>query len=128
MIPNRISSFAGGGLRRSQDLEDEQPMGNISLPSLRFALLFHSYQDTAVVIPQSVKAPRSSLPTRSLEEETGNGDLDAVANVTKQTAGGSVCAKSGEDKHAEVSGEENVEAIKPVEASSLDVLAARWFQ
>jgi hypothetical protein len=39
---------------------------------------------------QSVKAPRSSLPTRSLEEEVGNGDLDAVA-------GGIVCAKSGEE-------------------------------
>jgi hypothetical protein len=37
-------SFAGGGLRRSQDLGDEQHWGNISLPSLPFTLSFHSYQ------------------------------------------------------------------------------------
>lgn len=42
-------SFVGGGLRRSQDLGDEQPRGNISSPSFPSSLLFHSYQFVAIV-------------------------------------------------------------------------------
>jgi hypothetical protein len=47
-------------------------------------------------------------PNGSLEEEVEKSDPEAVANVTKQTTSGSMCAKSGEDK----------------QASSLDALAA----
>ncbi|KAL5647990.1 hypothetical protein ACJX0J_042345, partial [Zea mays] len=55
-----------GGLRRSQDLEDEKPWGNISLPSLPFALLFHSYQDTVVVMGQSVEEIKVVLTMKYL--------------------------------------------------------------
>lgn len=65
------------------------------------------------------------LPTGSLEAEVEEkGDSEAVADATKQTAGGNVGAELGEDKQAEVGGEENAEAIKLVEASPLDALAA----
>ncbi|XP_021314780.1 uncharacterized protein LOC8055060 isoform X2 [Sorghum bicolor] len=59
--------------------------------------------------------------TGSLEaqaEEKGNSE--AVAEATDQTSGESVGTELGEDEQAEVGGEENAEAIKLVEASSLD--------
>lgn len=59
--------------------------------------------------------------TGSLEaqaEEKGNSE--AVAEATDQTSGESVGTELGEDEQAEVGGEENAEAIKLLEASSLD--------
>ncbi|XP_066321059.1 uncharacterized protein [Miscanthus floridulus] len=62
-------------------------------------------------------------PTGSLEAEVEEkGNSEAVAEATKQTADGSVGTELGEDKQAEAGGEENAEAIKLVEASSLDSL------
>ncbi|CAD6252061.1 unnamed protein product [Miscanthus lutarioriparius] len=64
-------------------------------------------------------------PTGSLEAEVEEkGNSEPVAEATKQTAGGSVGTELGEDKQAEAGGEENAEAIKLVEASSLDSLVA----
>jgi len=60
-------------------------------------------------------------PTGSLEAEVEEkGNSEEVTEATNQTAGGSVGVELGEDIQAEVAGEENAEAIKLVEASSLD--------
>jgi hypothetical protein len=63
--------------------------------------------------------------TGSLEAEVEEKDkLEVVVDATHQTAGGSVGTELGEDKQAEVAGEENAEDLKLVEASSLDSLVA----
>jgi hypothetical protein len=62
--------------------------------------------------------------TGSLEAEVEEDKLEVVVDATHQTAGGSVGTELGEDKQAEVVGEENAEDLKLVEASSLDSLVA----
>jgi hypothetical protein len=66
-------SFVGGGLRRSQDLGDEQPRGNISLPSFPFPLLFHSYQYAAIVNGQLAKQILAVLMMKHLFDLIGSG-------------------------------------------------------
>ncbi|KAJ1265956.1 hypothetical protein BS78_08G113600 [Paspalum vaginatum] len=74
----------------------------------------------------SASEASEELPsTGSLEAEVEErGDPEVVAEATKPAAGGSVDEELGEDKQAQVGGEENSEPTGLVEASSLDSVVA----